>query len=95
MNKKESLMNDMKFISVEDDLKALEYADLLLEGYPVCFDFENCPITQAQTVVTFLSGVNYATDGMYKRIKQKVYLFGLKEHFKDPDIKRFIEKYSE
>ncbi len=89
-----SIMELVQFVKVENDSVATKLADKLMMGEVLCLDFTSCPIEEGKTVLHFLSGVNYATDGMVKPIQKNIFLFGLKEHFKDPRVKDFINQYS-
>ena len=89
-----SIRDKISFIKIEDDSNSLKYADKLMKGEILCIDFNDCPKEQAEGVLNFLSGVNYATDGKVTKISKNVFLFAIKEQYKDPDIKNFIAKYS-
>ena len=92
---KKSIEDIIKFISVEDAEKTTKYADLLMEGYALCLDFRNCPLEEANQILYFLEGVNYATDGYPTLMKDKVFLLATKQTLKDPEVKKFINDYKE
>ena len=92
--KGESIRNKIDFIKVEDDTHTFKLADKLMEGGILCLDFNDCPKEQSERVLDFLAGVNYATDGLVKPMKKNIFLFALKEHYRDPEIKEFISKFS-
>ncbi|MBP5342650.1 cell division protein SepF [bacterium] len=94
--KHESFREKIEFITVEDNEHSLKLADKLLEGATLCLDFTNCPKDQSQRVLDFLSGVNYATDGYVRPVatNKNIFIFALKESFKDPEIKEFLNKFS-
>ena len=89
-----SIRDKISFIKIEDNSNTFKYADKLMEGETLCIDFNDCPKEQADGVLNFLSGVNYATDGKVTTISKNIFLFALKEQYKDPDIKNFIAKYA-
>ena len=90
-----NIKDKIKFYKVEDAEKTLIYADLLMQGFALCLDFRDCPEKDAQQVLYFLQGVNYATDGFPTVMKEKVFLFATKKDLKDKDIKSFINEYKE
>lgn len=91
----QSAKDRIKFALVEDADSATKFADLLMEGVPLCLDFRNCPDSDGNQVLYFLEGVNYATDGVPIIMKPKVFLFITKKDLKDPTIKDFLDKYKE
>ncbi len=93
MKKDDNIMKIMKFSKVEDDSNTLKFANLMLEGTPLCLDFNDCPKDQGDKVLYFLSGVNYSVDGYVKPLSKNIFIFALKEHYKDPELKAFIQKY--
>jgi len=95
MKNNTDLISQIVFKKVEDDIHTLDYADVLLSGRPLCLDFTDCPQNQANQMLAFLSGVNYATDGDYKLLKNKIFIFALKEHFREQALKEFIKQYGE
>ena len=42
MKKDDNIMKIMKFSKVEDDSNTLKFANLMLEGTPLCLDFNDC-----------------------------------------------------
>ena len=92
---KESIKDKIKFYKVEDGEKTLFYSDLLMEGIPLCLDFRDCPEADAQKVLYFLQGVNYATDGYPTVMKKGVFLFATKKDLRDPEVKEFIKDFQE
>ena len=93
MKKDNDIVKLIKFSKVEDDSNTLKYADQMLEGIPLCLDFNDCPKDQGDKVLYFLSGVNYSVDGYVKPLGKNIFLFALKEHYKNPSLKAFIQKY--
>ena len=91
----ENIKDKIKFYKVEDGDKTLFYADLLMQGFPLCLDFRDCPEEDAQKVLYFLQGVNYATDGFPTLMKKGVFLFATKKDLKDRDVINFIKEYQE
>ncbi len=92
---KDSIKDKIKFYKVEDGEKTLTYADLLMQGIPLCLDFRDCPEKEADKVLYFLQGVNYATDGYPTVMKKGVFLFATKKDLKDKDVQEFISEYQE
>ncbi|MCR5741282.1 MAG: cell division protein SepF [Gammaproteobacteria bacterium] len=92
---KSNIENKIKFINVEDAERTTDYADLLMQGIALCLDFRECPEDEANQILFFLEGVNYATDGYPILMKEKIFLLATKQALKDPDIKAFIKEYKE
>ena len=95
MSNKINIKEKIKFFTVEDAEKTTKYADLLMQGYPICLNFKNCPEAEANQILYFLEGVNYATDGYPVVMGEKIILLATKKDLKDPDIKAFINECKE
>ena len=91
----ENIKELIKFYKVEDGEKTLFYADLLMQGIPLCLDFRDCPEDDVHKVLYFLQGVNYATDGYPTLMKKGVFLFATKKDLKDKKVISFIKEYQE
>ena len=85
----------VEFISVEDDKTVLELANKIMLGIPLCLNFDECLVEEANQVVSFLSGVIYALDGVIQPLSKKIFLLAQKSSFKDGSLNRFIEQYKE
>jgi len=94
MSNETNLRDQIQFYNVTDNTNTLKYANKLLQGQILCLNFNDCDIEQAKEALHFLCGVNYATDGLVKTLKANIYLFALKEHYRDQSIKKFIQEYS-
>ncbi len=92
--KNNDIISKITFFKVEDDTQTFKLANKLLNGDILCLDFNSCPVNQAERVLDFLAGVNYATDGYVSTLSKNIYLFAIKEDYKDPDLKKFISDYS-
>jgi len=89
-----NLRDQIQFINITDDSLTLKCANKLLQGQILCLNFNDCEIDKAKEILNFLCGVNYATDGLVKPLKANIYLFALKEHYRDQTIKKFMQEYS-
>lgn len=85
----------IKYYDKVNESSIIDIADKMLLGIPVCIDFRSCELDKANQYISFLSGVNYATDGDYCKIKNGIFLFALKTVLKDKSMIDFIKQYTE
>lgn len=70
-----------------------EGADLALEimaGNPVAINLSDLDIASANKLLAFLSGVTFALKGETLMIKEKVYLFTVKENLEDGSLDALV-----
>ncbi len=80
---------------VDDDKKAAELVEELIDGNPIVINFCELDELPYNKMLAFLSGATYALDGEIVQLKEDVYLFAKKEEFLDGSLKEFIEKTRE
>lgn len=66
--------------------------DTILGGRPVLANFDRLTAAQdCNYMLSFISGVVYATEGEVVQVGTKLYLFARKEEFEDGSLKQYIE----
>ncbi len=95
MAKKKKAFDRIEFIIMGKDLDVYKLANKLLKGVPVIVNFEEYNDIESNKVITFLSGVTYATDGEIEVIKEKIFLFATKKDYKDGSLRKFVNEYKE
>lgn len=85
----------VKYIVVKDPKDTTKIADMLMEGLPIVLNLKECPKEEANQMLFFLEGVNYATDGYPTVLGDSLFLLATKRDLKDPDIKAFVKYYTE
>ena len=85
--------NKMIMENLTDPDKAVGYADSLLKGIPLCLGFGELDIDEANKIITFLSGVVYAVDGVAKKLNDNAFLFARKEEFLDGSLNEFLKNF--
>jgi cell division inhibitor SepF len=95
MAKTKKAFDRIEFIIMGKDLDVYKLADKLLKGVPVIVNFEEFNDIESNKVITFLSGVTYATDGEIEVIKEKIFLFATKKDYKDGSLRKFVNEYKE
>lgn len=85
----------VNYIVVKDPKDTTKIADKLMEGQPVILNLKDCPKEEANQMLFFLEGVNYATDGYPIVLGEDLFLLATKRDLKDPDIKAFVKYYTE
>ena len=85
----------VNYIVVKDPKDTTKIADKLMEGQPVILNLKDCPKEEANQMLFFLEGVNYATDGYPIVLGEGLFLLATKRDLKDPDIKAFVKYYTE
>lgn len=83
----------IQFIAVEDssDDTLLDISNKILDGYPVLVNFEKLGLQESNNMLSFLSGVVYATEGQTLRIQPRLFLLGRKEEFEDGTLYQYYE----
>lgn len=95
MAKTKKAFDRIEFIMMGKELDIYKLANKLLKGVPVIVNFEDYNEIESNKVITFLSGVTYATDGEIEVIKDKIFLFATKKDYKDGSLRKFVNEYKE
>lgn len=84
---------DFQEINSADDVILCTLATKIKDGLPIILNLEHLTIDEINKTIAFLSGVCYALDGDVYQIKErdKVFLFGDKDLYKDGSIKNFLK----
>src|SRR5690554_5796668 len=78
-------------VTVSDDNYIVDLAKELVMGKPLILNFRMINVDEANKIVSFLSGVIFAINGIIEEIDDKIFLFARKQDFKDGSLKKFIE----
>ncbi len=78
-------------VTVDDDNYIVDLAKELIMGKPLILNFRMINVDEANKIVSFLSGVIFAINGIIEEIDDKIFLFARKQDFKDGTLKKFIE----
>lgn len=83
----------INYVVVNDNSneKLFDVCDRILSGHPVLVKVENLDINDANKMLSFLSGVIYATDGKIINIESRLFLMGRKEEFEDGSLYQYYE----
>lgn len=83
----------IKYESVKDnsDETLFNLCDLILEGYPVLAQFDKITLDEANRMLSFISGVVYATDGRIMKLDSRLFLMARKEEFEDGSLFQYYE----
>ena len=69
----------------------LEICDTILSGRAVLANFDKINTEDANYMLSFISGVVYATGGENFKLDTKLFLFGRKEEFEDGSLYQYVE----
>ena len=85
--------DNMHYFLVRDcsDESLLEIADVILSGRAVLANFSKIAPSDANQMLSFLSGVVYASEGEYFHLESKLFLFAKKEELLDGSIYKYVE----
>ncbi len=83
----------IKYESVKDnsDETLFNLCDLILDGYPVLAQFDKISLEEANRMLSFISGVVYATDGRIMKLDARLFLMARKEEFEDGSLFQYYE----
>lgn len=83
----------IKYESVKDssDETLFNLCDMILDGYPVLAQFDKVPLEDANKMLSFISGVVYATDGRIMKLDAKLFLMARREEFEDGSLFQYYE----
>jgi cell division inhibitor SepF len=85
----------LEFVKVTSANQAISLADQILQGTPLVVNFEDLSVSEANQVISFLSGVVYSVNGTNLQMQSKVFLFTADENLKDGTIMEFYQEYKE
>lgn len=85
--------DNMAYVIVKDssDKHLIEIADIVLSGKAVLANFNKISPSEANSMLSFISGLIYATNGKIEKIESKLFLFGTEEEFADGSLDQYIE----
>jgi hypothetical protein len=69
----------------------LKICDTVLGGKAVLANFDKLDSRDANDMLSFISGVVYATAGEIYKLDVKLFLFGRKEEFEDGSLYQYVE----
>ena len=78
-------------INQSSDDQLFDVCDRILSGHPVLVKFETIDINDANKMLSFVSGVVYATEGKIIKIESRLFLMGRKEEFEDGSLYQYYE----
>ncbi|MCR5564943.1 MAG: cell division protein SepF [Gammaproteobacteria bacterium] len=76
----------VNYIVVKDPKDTTKIADKLMEGQPIILNLKDCPKEEANQMLFFLEGVNYATDGYPVVLGDSLFLLATKKDLKTPSL---------
>ncbi len=96
MNQQKPLQTAQERIYFEqctDPNDATKYADLIMKGTPICIDFSQIEVDEANKIIAFLTGYLYAIGGEAKRVQNKAFLFARKQEYMDGTLHQFLSQF--
>jgi len=100
-SKSENIKNNNRITAVDkifymqvdnsSDDTLFDICDKILSGTPVLANFDHLNIQDSNSMLAFISGVIYATDGRSLKIQSRLFLFGRKEEFVDGTLYQYYE----
>lgn len=79
-------------VTVDDDNYIVDLAKELIMGKPLILNFKMIGVDEANKIVSFLSGVIFAINGIIEEIDDKIFLFARQQDFKDGTLKKFVDE---
>ena len=79
------------FVSKRSNDEMFKISDAILSGKPVLANFEQLAAADCNYMLSFISGVVYATEGEVIPIGNKLFLFARKEEYEDGTLKQYAE----
>ena len=83
---------DVHFAIVNDNKDIYKHAERIMHRIPLVLNFSSCLISEANEMLSFLTGVLYACDGEIVKIQDKIYLMAQKSDLLGPTLSRFINE---
>ena len=85
--------DNMAYIIVTEnsDDQVLEICDTILNGRAVLANFNKVSTSDANSMLSFVSGVIYAIEGRYFQIESKLFLFARQEEMADGSLEQYVE----
>lgn len=84
----------MHHVIVTEFTVAVNLATDLRNGHPLLVNFANLPVDDANSLLSFLSGVVFALDGQVREVAEKTYLFGSETDFLDGSLNNYLKERS-
>ncbi len=83
----------IKYESIKDstDETLFNICDMILDGFPVLAQFDKVSLDEANRMLSFISGVVYATDGRIMKLDSRLFLMARKEEFEDGSLYQYYE----
>jgi len=78
-------------VNQKSDEELFKICDTILNGKPVLVNFDKVPAADCNYMLSFISGVVYATDGETISIGSRLFLFARKEEYEDGSLKQYVE----
>ena len=69
----------------------MKICDTILSGKAVLANFDKISPTDANEMLSFISGVVYAKEGEIYKLDEKLFLFGRKDEFDDGSLYSYVE----
>ena len=83
----------MQYFIIEEKSndQMFKLCDTILSGKPVLANFDKLNAADCNYMLSFISGVVYATDGETMQLGNKLFLFARKEEYEDGSLKQYIK----
>lgn len=83
----------MEYFIITENTKVelFKICDTILNGKPVLANFDRLSAADSNYMLSFISGVIYATDGETIQVGNKLFLFARKEEYEDGSLKQYVE----
>jgi len=83
----------MEYFIVEkkSDEELFKICDTILGGKPVLANFDRVPSADCNYMLSFISGVIYATEGEAIQVGSRLFSFARKEEYEDGSLKQYVE----
>jgi cell division inhibitor SepF len=83
----------MEYSIVSENTKValIKICDTILSGKAVLANFDRIDPSDANEMLSFISGVVYARGGEICKLDSKLFLFGTKEEFEDGSLYQYVE----
>ncbi len=82
---------DYILIRDSSDDELFKVCDKILDGRPVLVKFEKLDIQSANKMLSFMSGVVYATYGKIIKVESQLFLMARKEEFEDGSLYQYVD----
>ena len=84
----------MQYFIMEErnDEEMYQLCDMILSGKPVLVNLDKIPVSDCNYILSFVSGVVYATRGEVIKVGERLYLFARREEFEDGSLHQYVEE---